>query len=224
MPNWDYGWNGMYYVTICTGGRECYFGDIINGELKLSEIGSIADKLWLEIPNHFHFVKLDKYVIMPNHVHGIVVINKTNDECRSEKASIVETSIVETSIVETSIVETLHATSPQPLIPQPLIPPPLTSPPSILPPTKSSNMKNKKMSLISPKPGSLSAIIRSYKSAVTNQARQIDADFTWQSRFYDNIIRNDESLNRIRNYIKENPKNWVGDRRNLVNNNMEKNE
>jgi len=68
------------------------------------------------------------------------------------------------------------------------------------------------MSNISPKPGSISTIIRSYKSIVTKHARKINPAFAWQPRFYDHIIRNDESYGRIRQYITENPKNWEKDR------------
>ncbi len=78
MRNWDYGSNASYFITICTGGREYYFGEIENKMVKLSEIGILANKFWLEIPDHFHYVKLDEYVIMPNHIHGIIIIDKPN--------------------------------------------------------------------------------------------------------------------------------------------------
>ena len=54
LPHWDYGWNAAYFVTICTHGREAYFGNIIDGRMQLSEIGYLANKYWLEIPKHFH--------------------------------------------------------------------------------------------------------------------------------------------------------------------------
>lgn len=78
MQNWDYGWNAAYYVTICTGARECYFGTIEGKKVKLSEIGLLATKFWLEIPKHFHNVELDEYIIMPNHIHGIIIIDNKN--------------------------------------------------------------------------------------------------------------------------------------------------
>jgi REP element-mobilizing transposase RayT len=68
------------------------------------------------------------------------------------------------------------------------------------------------MAYISPKPGSVSTIIRSYKSVVTKHARKILPEFGWQSRFYDHIIRNDGSYERIRQYIIDNPKKWEQDR------------
>ena len=87
LLNWDYGWNAAYYVTICTHNRECYFGEIVKPNnckssqiMQLSEIGNIAKKYWLEIPAHFPFVELDAFVIMPNHIHGIIIINKSDDK------------------------------------------------------------------------------------------------------------------------------------------------
>ncbi len=72
----DYSQNGLYFVTICTRERECILGKIINGEMRFSEIGNIAKKYWVEIPNHFPFIKLGTWVIMPNHVHGILIFEK----------------------------------------------------------------------------------------------------------------------------------------------------
>ena len=79
LQNWDYGWNAIYFVTICTEGRECCFGDVIDGKMQLSEIGTIAMKYWNEIPKHFPFVVLDEFVVMPNHLHGIIIIDKPNN-------------------------------------------------------------------------------------------------------------------------------------------------
>lgn len=76
---WDYGWNGAYFVTICTQNRRHYFGEIRRGIMGLSENGIIAHQCWIDIPNHFPFVKLDAHVIMPNHVHGIIIIDKPDD-------------------------------------------------------------------------------------------------------------------------------------------------
>jgi len=163
LKNWDYGWNAAYFVTICTHGREHYFGDIINGRMQLSEIGHLANKYWSEIPKHFPFVELDSFVVMPNHVHGIVIINKPNDE----------------RYVETQNFASLPSES-----------------------------RNK----FGPQSKNLASIIRGFKIGVTKNARIINADFAWQSRYYDHIIRNDESLFRIRDYIKNNPLKWMKDK------------
>lgn len=84
LQGYDYSSEGAYYVTIVTYQRDCLFGEILNGETPqgddvfLSDFGKIADECWRAIPEHFPFVELGAYVIMPNHVHGIIVIR--NDE------------------------------------------------------------------------------------------------------------------------------------------------
>jgi len=72
---YDYSQDGFYFVTICCKNREMFFGDVVAGKMQLSEIGEIVKKFWLKIFDHFPFVKLDKFIIMPNHIHGIIEIN-----------------------------------------------------------------------------------------------------------------------------------------------------
>ena len=105
---------------------------------------------------------------MPNHVHGIIVINRP-DQPRRDVPWYVSTT--------------------------------------------DNNDVDQKMSKLSPKPGSLGVIIRSYKSSVTRWCRQNDDDiFRWQPRFYENIIRDEISLNNIRQYIVNNPAKWSEDK------------
>ena len=66
---------GAYFVTVCTRNRELLFGDIVNGTMRLNDTGRAVQQCWDEIPRHFPQVTLDAYVVMPNHVHGIVVIS-----------------------------------------------------------------------------------------------------------------------------------------------------
>ncbi len=70
----DYASSGYYFITICTKNKKCLFGNITNNIMRLNDIGKIARKHWLEIPNHFPSVILDEFVIMPNHIHGILII------------------------------------------------------------------------------------------------------------------------------------------------------
>jgi len=77
LKNWDYGNNAAYFITICTQNREHYFGEIKNGEMQLNELGENATRFWLDIPKHFPFIELGNFVVMPNHTHGILIIDKT---------------------------------------------------------------------------------------------------------------------------------------------------
>jgi len=79
LPEYDYSQVGYYFITICTKDRECYFGKIKNGKMNLNEIGKLSRKYWKEIPKHFPFVELDEYVVMPNHIHGIIIIDNDNN-------------------------------------------------------------------------------------------------------------------------------------------------
>jgi putative transposase len=74
-PHYDYSIDGLYFVTLCTANRELFFGNILNGKLMLSDLGQIANVCWKTIPDHFPNVFLDEYIIMPNHIHGIVIID-----------------------------------------------------------------------------------------------------------------------------------------------------
>lgn len=77
---WDYGNNAAYFITICTQNRIHYFGNFVQQKIKLSELGKYAETCWYEIQNHFPFVKLGSFVVMPNHIHGIIIIDKSNQE------------------------------------------------------------------------------------------------------------------------------------------------
>ncbi|TFI51272.1 transposase [Mastigocladus laminosus UU774] len=79
LPDRNYAANGSYFITICTKNRIHFFGNVIAGEVQFSPIGEIGQRFWTDIPNHFDFAYIDAYVIMPNHVHGIVVIDRPPD-------------------------------------------------------------------------------------------------------------------------------------------------
>lgn len=127
----------------------------------LNSIGEIIKHFWNEIPDHFDNVSIDAFMVMPNHIHGIIHIHRRDVALQR---------------------------------------------PYRIP-------KNIKFSNMSPAPGSLSAIVRSYKSIVSKTIRQKypDTAFSWQPRFHDHIIRNEKSLHQIRQYIVDNPARWDGD-------------
>ena len=79
LKDYDYSSQGYYYITICLQNRECLLGDIRDGELFINEYGKIAQNEWLKTANIRNNVELDDFVIMPNHIHGILVLT---DDCR----------------------------------------------------------------------------------------------------------------------------------------------
>jgi REP element-mobilizing transposase RayT len=88
LKGYDYSQRGAYFVTLVTHGRQCLFGQIVDGKMQLNEGGEITHQCWMEIPKHYPHVSLDAFVIMPNHVHGIIIITE-NDVDDNNIANIV---------------------------------------------------------------------------------------------------------------------------------------
>ena len=82
LKSWDYSWPWWYYVTICAHERECIFGEIVNDEMRLNSVGRIVEEEWLRTPEVRKEVELDMYVVMPNHLHGIVIVGESGDVSR----------------------------------------------------------------------------------------------------------------------------------------------
>ncbi|MFZ5431265.1 MAG: transposase [Bacteroidota bacterium] len=227
LQKWDYRWSGAYFITICTRNRKHYFGEIKNGKMYPSPIGAIADVLWHELKNHFKNIDLDAFVVMPNHIHGILILNGIGTDGMKNVG------------VDGNAVETGHALSlqSQPQTPpqqqppqtqpqqqpqtqpqqqpqtQPQQPPPQTQPPQTQPqqqPQTEKTVGQKRFQNIGN--NSVSSIIGSYKSAVTKHVRRLGFDFAWQPLFYDHIIRDMESYERIQSYIVRNPQIWGKDK------------
>ncbi|MBS1760644.1 MAG: transposase [Bacteroidetes bacterium] len=233
MQTWDYANDGAYFITICTKNREHYFGEIENGKMQLSPIGAIADVLWYEIKNHAKNIELGEFVVMPNHVHGVLIL-AGNDEFlvdntggdnairgdnvirgdnairRRDNACVVPTNAIPTIAIP-------PVTIPPVTIPPTAIPtiaiPPNVSPTGINPmdvvPTEKTIGQNR---FQNQGKNSISSIVGGYKSAVTKHAHRLGFSFGWQTRFHDHIIRDEKSFHNISNYIINNPVNWKEDK------------
>lgn len=186
LPNWDYGRNATYFVTICTQNRECFFGNVVRGEMQLSAIGKIAQTEWLKTFDLRPDMNLTMgaYVIMPNHFHAVIIIGKNQYNMDGNDGGHDGHGGDGDGHVETQCIASL-----------PLSPPP--SPP---------------INQFGPQRKNLASIIRGFKIGVTTRAHKINPVFAWQSRYHDHIIRNNESFERICNYILTNPENWKNDK------------
>ncbi len=91
LQDWDYANDAAYFITICAFERECYFGEIVNNRMVLSHIGVIADVLWYEIKNHAKNIELESFVVMPNHIHGIIKLIGNEDYATDRNMHPVET-------------------------------------------------------------------------------------------------------------------------------------
>jgi putative transposase len=161
---YNYSQSGLYFVSFCTKDRIEHFGDIQSEKMIFNRYGEIANKYWQEIPNHHNDVEIDEFVIMPNHIHGIVVICEEDVLSGGrDKACLVPTGSQQ--------IERMHET--------------------------------------------LCNVIGSYKSVISKTIRKIGLpQFKWQRSYHDRVIRNSDELNRIRNYITNNPIIWHRDRNN----------
>jgi putative transposase len=79
LRGYDYSQLGAYFVTICVHNRKSLFGEIVNSEMKLNNLGLIAEAAWVDLPNHFPAIVLDTFIVMPNHTHGIIIIRDTRN-------------------------------------------------------------------------------------------------------------------------------------------------
>ena len=162
LKHWDYSSCGAYYITICTKNRECFFGDIVDGKMILSNAGGIVYDEWFKTKQLREHVNLDAFVVMPNHIHGIVIIDHK-------------------LTVETHGHASLQHTK---------------------------QHTNK----FGPQCKNLSSMMRGFKGSTTKQIKLIGYhNFKWQPRFYEHIIRNESDMNRIREYIINNPLKWKSD-------------
>ena len=176
LKGYDYTKAGAYFITICTWQREHLFGDIVNGEMQLSRYGETVRFNWDNLPKRYRNVELDAFIIMPNHVHGIIVLTDNG--------------------LEGAGLESLSVESDKLLV-KPA-------------PTKT-------------KLHGLSEIVRGFKpfsARRINQIRRMTGVSVWQRGYYEHIIRNEESLMAIREYIINNPLCWEKDQ--LYPNNLEK--
>lgn len=211
MQNWDYGSNAAYFITICTQNRECYFGNIAEQKMELNNTGKIAKNIWYQIPDQFPYAEIGEFVVMPNHVHGILIINKPDDMIASNYRS-VDNSVMDGDCVPVPVETRLIASLPSPTASStttPNAPSPAPSAPSNEPPKPTGGITGNKNPMIHQ---NISRIIRWYKGRCTYEIRKTDPDFGWQSRFHDHVIRDGKSYDRISNYILDNPKNWNADK------------
>jgi REP element-mobilizing transposase RayT len=145
LRGYDYAQAGAYFVTICTHQREPWLGAIADGVLQPSAAGEIAGAVWAGLTQRFPTIALDQFVVMPNHLHGIILLGQT-------------------------------ATSP------------------------------------GQRPPAVGEIVRVFKAAAAWRIRQAaNAAFGWQRNYYEHIIRDDDALARIRQYIHDNPARWSED-------------
>ena len=81
LKGYDYSQAGAYFVTICTQDRECLFGDVVDGEMRLNDAGQMVHRIWNDLSVKYPDIEMDEFVVMPNHVHGIIMLSGRGDPC-----------------------------------------------------------------------------------------------------------------------------------------------
>jgi len=202
LPGYDYTQPGAYFVTICVQNRKCLFGTITDQEMQLNEIGQIVIDCWNHIPQHFPSVELYEYVVMPNHMHGIIAwgIPKPEDPhppttvgARSPRPSQTAAPFENTKNVgarsprpSNNNVRNVGARSPRP----------------------SNNNPNRVNETPAPSLGKIIAYFKYQSTKRINQHYNTPGMRLWQKNYHDHIVRDDPNLQRLREYIQINPMKW----------------
>ena len=183
LQNWDYGSNGAYFITICTKEMQHFFGEVVDKKMILNSVGELAEEYWIEILKEFPYVEFGNFQIMPNHMHGILIIDK------SVVPATVETRFIASNL--DGIIEDERSKDDADSSETRLIA-------SVPEKDGIGGFSGENNPMLS---DNISRIIRWYKGRCTFEMRKINSNFGWHSRFHDHIIRISESFERIQNYI-----------------------
>jgi hypothetical protein len=191
LKGYDYSQAGLYFITICVQDKTCLFGKVVNGKMALNEAGKIAVSCWLDIPVHFPNATLHEYVVMPNHIHGIVELSGTSVGAKNISPEIG----TENETFRIGAKNILTENWAKNISPQR---------------TESSKSESSQPRGTSQTIGS---IVRGFKIGVTKWMRQnSNVHHVWQRNYYEHIIRDELSYIRIASYIIDNPEKWKDDK------------
>lgn len=173
-------------MTICVKNMARVFGHVYEEKMVYSPIGNAAVKCWKEIPKHFPSVILDEFIVMPNHVHGIIHISKAEEGGAVGAQNFAPVRYSNLS----GIIAPGHPNQSGSVA------------------RGHSNSSIQYRNSFSPQSRNLGSIIRGFKVGVMKYARENNIKFAWHRLYNDRVIRNEFALHNIRKYIRNNPKNW----------------
>ena len=182
LRGFDYTSAGAYFVTLCVADRACFLGEIVDGAMCLNPLGRIVAESWLALPTRFPVIKLDAFVVMPNHFHGIIILNEIH--------------------VPPAPSGSVGAKQAPPAAKQPELQ--NKGGADITSRTSSATTAAPSLSRVIQAFKSISAIARNRVSGREGQP-------FWQRGYYDHVIRDEHELNQIRAYIASNPARWTED-------------
>lgn len=197
---WDYANDGAYFITICTQNRAHFLGKCLDSKMQLTTVGAIVQGFWYEIPKHFPFVTLGEFIVMPNHIHGVLILERGDDVNRD----VVHDANGDADRDADRDVEIGHCPISTPA-PYDMPAPHDTPNDNLSPAQKRFQNQGKK---------TVSSIVGSYKSICSKHIHLAfpALNFGWQKLFWDNIIKDETAFDNITNYIINNPKKWENDK------------
>jgi putative transposase len=185
LKGFDYSQNGYYFVTICVQNREWLLGNSGNGEMTLSEAGMMVKKRWFKLPVKYSNIRLDEFIIMPNHIHGIIIIDVGPNPCLAGRQACIRPN----KNINIKNIQGDNVVSPLP----------------------SSNIPNSYSGLGQ----YISWFKRMSTNAYIHGVKEHDWPMfnkhLWQRNYYEHIIWNEKQYCAIKQYIQDNVKNWEMD-------------
>ena len=143
LKGYDYAQAGAYFITVCSDQRARIFGEIVEGQFKSSDVGLVVKRIWENLPNHYAHLTLDAFVVMPNHIHGLLMLSENPSDTKRQD---------------------------------------------------------------------IPMIVGTFKSYSTREVRLIEPGLqVWHRNYYDHVVRDEDELDGIRNYILSNPLLWEQD-------------
>ena len=200
---YDYAQDGAYSVTICTDWREHLFGTVTDGRMELNSAGRAVERVWQGLPEHYPHVELDVFVVMPNHVHGIVVLVGGESVGSSDSVPAVE-SVIDGSRAEEAGYKPAPTQGTGPVQDRAAM-------------HEAARAEEAGWKPAPTKTGAptrrhgLSEVVRGFKTYSgrrVNEVRGTPGVAVWQRGYYEHVVRNEEDMNRIRQYFQENPLRW----------------
>lgn len=178
LRDYDYAQAGAYFVTVCVHGRECALGTIDGDTVRLSGAGEMVLRTWETLSLRFPQIGLDAFVVMPNHIHGIMVIDAIGDADQASNRAV--------------------------------------GAGLALPSSDASFPKNKGTPRGAPTLGQIVGAFKSLSAIACNRRLSRRGVPFWQRNYWEHVIRDEDDLNRLRDYIVSNPARWAEDEENLV--------
>jgi len=207
LKNYDYSKPGYYFITICVQNREHLLGEIIDGNMKINSAGKMIQAIWNQIPQFYDGIQIDEFIVMPNHIHGVIhIVGAGPCACPINRAC-------PNANVQPQFAQPQHG---QPRCRQPQLGQPHCRQPHCRHPQKGQPQG------VAPTVLSLPDVVHRLKTMTTKKyvdgVKQYNwSSFPgrlWQRNYWEHIVRNENELNRIRDYIRHNPQKWEMDKLN----------